>query len=222
MEKKCKYCAMMVPEEASICPYCRKRLKTSLLTKIVIGLFCLAAIAYCQKISHKYSTPSLNNYTSPSAAIEQQGFAGMTPAEHLREYKIYLRTGDMTKANMHMRALPPDSAEYKEAKKYYEMLKKERALADEKQKKFQIENQIQARKTFAKSYENNLLNQGIDAHVTTHGKDHTVLKVRFIGVSRPLAYKISNNADLLDQFRKIGFKKLNLTNGYDENWTIDL
>src|SRR5208283_1373454 len=29
MEKKCKYCAMMVPKDAAICPYCRKRLKTS-------------------------------------------------------------------------------------------------------------------------------------------------------------------------------------------------
>ena len=25
MEKKCKFCAMMIPKEASICPHCRKR-----------------------------------------------------------------------------------------------------------------------------------------------------------------------------------------------------
>jgi hypothetical protein len=41
MEKKCKYCAMMIPKEAKICPHCRKKQGISLLGKIVIGLFLL-------------------------------------------------------------------------------------------------------------------------------------------------------------------------------------
>lgn len=38
-EKKCKYCAMTVSSDASICPYCRKRLKTSFLTKSILAIF---------------------------------------------------------------------------------------------------------------------------------------------------------------------------------------
>lgn len=39
-DKKCKYCAMMIPQEAMICPYCRKRVNkfTHYLKVIGIGL----------------------------------------------------------------------------------------------------------------------------------------------------------------------------------------
>lgn len=45
MEKKCKHCAMMVPKDAKICPYCRKRLTTSLITKAVAAFFILMFIS---------------------------------------------------------------------------------------------------------------------------------------------------------------------------------
>lgn len=38
-EKKCKYCAMMIPVEAKICPYCRKKQTSTLLTFIAALFF---------------------------------------------------------------------------------------------------------------------------------------------------------------------------------------
>ena len=38
-EKKCKYCAMMIPAEAKICPYCRKKQTSTLLTFIAALFF---------------------------------------------------------------------------------------------------------------------------------------------------------------------------------------
>ncbi len=32
-QKKCKYCAMMIPDDAMVCPHCRRQLKTSIFTK---------------------------------------------------------------------------------------------------------------------------------------------------------------------------------------------
>jgi len=37
-EKECKYCASIILKKAKICPYCRKRQKWSLLTKIGLGI----------------------------------------------------------------------------------------------------------------------------------------------------------------------------------------
>lgn len=37
VEKKCRYCAMMIPKEAKICPHCRKRQGWTLPAKIVLG-----------------------------------------------------------------------------------------------------------------------------------------------------------------------------------------
>lgn len=44
MEKKCRYCAMMIPKNAKICPHCRKALGWTWPAKIVVGLFVLGMI----------------------------------------------------------------------------------------------------------------------------------------------------------------------------------
>lgn len=43
-EKKCKYCAMMIPKEAKICPHCRKTQGWTLPAKLVAGFFILMVI----------------------------------------------------------------------------------------------------------------------------------------------------------------------------------
>lgn len=50
MEKKCKYCAMMIPKEASICPHCRKQQGTSTGVKILAVIFILIGIGMCQSL----------------------------------------------------------------------------------------------------------------------------------------------------------------------------
>jgi hypothetical protein len=42
--KQCSYCAMKIPAEANICPYCRKNLGATWGVKIVVGLFLFGAI----------------------------------------------------------------------------------------------------------------------------------------------------------------------------------
>ena len=44
-EQKCKYCAMMIPKDAKICPHCRKQLVWSLPAKIFIGFIALVIIS---------------------------------------------------------------------------------------------------------------------------------------------------------------------------------
>ncbi|MBA4391172.1 MAG: hypothetical protein C0399_09555 [Syntrophus sp. (in: bacteria)] len=43
-EKKCKYCAMMIPTEAKICPHCRKQQGTSFAVKALAVFFVLFVI----------------------------------------------------------------------------------------------------------------------------------------------------------------------------------
>jgi len=44
MEKKCRYCAMMIPKDAKICPHCRKKFGWTWPAKIVMGLLALGII----------------------------------------------------------------------------------------------------------------------------------------------------------------------------------
>ena len=43
-EKQCKYCAMMIPREARICPHCRKRQGWTLPAKIGLGIIIIIVI----------------------------------------------------------------------------------------------------------------------------------------------------------------------------------
>jgi hypothetical protein len=43
-KKKCRYCAMMIPEAAKICPYCTKTLGGTLPAKIFVGLIVLGVL----------------------------------------------------------------------------------------------------------------------------------------------------------------------------------
>lgn len=45
IQKKCKHCSMQIPKTAKICPFCRERLTTSLVTKIIIGIFLLMLVS---------------------------------------------------------------------------------------------------------------------------------------------------------------------------------
>ena len=55
-QKKCNYCAMMIPGDAEICPHCRKRLKTSFTTKTIMAIIAVLGIVYfC-------SVPSFESY----------------------------------------------------------------------------------------------------------------------------------------------------------------
>jgi RNA polymerase subunit RPABC4/transcription elongation factor Spt4 len=44
-EKKCKYCAMMIPKEAKICPHCRKKQGTSFFVGFLAVIFGLIIIS---------------------------------------------------------------------------------------------------------------------------------------------------------------------------------
>jgi hypothetical protein len=62
-EKKCKYCAMMIPEEAKVCPHCRKKQGTSIIVWILAIIFILVGIGMCQSF---ISTPTQRGQQSGS------------------------------------------------------------------------------------------------------------------------------------------------------------
>lgn len=64
-DKKCRFCAMQIPSEAIICPYCRKTLRMSTVKKMVLGFFCL--IIGISFLIRGGSTQPSNQSTPPSA-----------------------------------------------------------------------------------------------------------------------------------------------------------
>ncbi|MDD2319132.1 MAG: hypothetical protein PHO83_03675 [Geobacteraceae bacterium] len=57
-DKKCKFCSMMIPSDAKVCPYCRKTLSSS---KVVVWLIIIILLLFgytCSRMNFAdYSTP---------------------------------------------------------------------------------------------------------------------------------------------------------------------
>jgi hypothetical protein len=57
-EKKCRHCAMMIPEEAKICPYCRKKQASGnlILQILLVSFVIIIVIPYCLGVMNKDSS----------------------------------------------------------------------------------------------------------------------------------------------------------------------
>ena len=139
---------MMVPQEASICPYCRKQIKTSFLAKLfiwIIAIFILLSVLVSLLVN---LLPSDTNKLKPS-----EKFLKMSSSEHLQHAKESISKMALSPAKLHLDAIPADSKEYPEAKILYAKIKditeaakkheavqvkaSEKKLKDYSQKKFE-------------------------------------------------------------------------------------
>jgi hypothetical protein len=77
MEKKCKFCAMMIPKEASICPHCRKRQGTSLFVWLLTGFFILVGLGMCVNMGSNKGGIS----SPPSVSVGQRGLLSTNGGE---------------------------------------------------------------------------------------------------------------------------------------------
>jgi len=81
---------------------------------------------------------------------------------------------------------------------------------------------IALRKAMAKAAEENFLSNGFSADVTTRGKDSTVLHIKFALVSKAFAFQVSRNGEFIGNLRKAGFTEVRMTDGFNDNWMVDL
>ena len=78
------------------------------------------------------------------------------------------------------------------------------------------------RDQMAKSVENSMLDEGYNIDVTAEGSNHTTLRLKWIFVSKVFAHQLSQRTEIFENARKVGFKKIIATDGYDETWSWSL
>ena len=92
------------------------------------------------------------------------------------------------------------------------------AALEREQKKAALATALRGREQYAIEYEKRLLDQGMNVTVSTRGRDATTLRLRWILVSKVLAHKMSQDPDFFARLRELGFKRFEITDGYDETW----
>jgi hypothetical protein len=132
--------------------------------------------------------------------------------------------GATTPAKQHLDAVRPPLSDAQQAR--LTKLRSEWISQDRRttalSKKLAAKYMVQQRKQFAAKLENDYLDQGLDITVSATGSQSTVLRLKWILVSRVMAHQFSKNAELFANLRDAGFSRLVITDGYDETWYWDI
>jgi hypothetical protein len=232
---KCHECGHDVSTQAKACPTCGAQPKKPsgarfvLFLLAVLGVFGLVSLATRDRSPRdlppgppaQAPTPTAPTPTAPDP------FTTMTPAEHVAEAKKALdewkphedpmRTiwGRVADAEKHLNTLPAEDQQRPDVLK----LKRE---VDRRNKEIERLSTIAAREVFAKQLERTYLDKGLDVYVSLEGPEKTTLTLKFVLFSRPLVHQFANDANAIAALRKAGFKKVRLTDGYHQAWTLDL
>lgn len=81
---------------------------------------------------------------------------------------------------------------------------------------------LEARRTTAREFERNLLEQGMDVHVDLTGPDEKTLRIEWVLAGRPEAYNLANDNELMSRLRLMNFERLVVTDGYGDSWAWDI
>jgi hypothetical protein len=78
------------------------------------------------------------------------------------------------------------------------------------------------RQKYVEELEVEYLKKGYDVHLSATGPHKTICNFKYVLVSRPLVYQLSQSDSFLSALRSRGFKKVIFTDGYDSGWSLDI
>jgi hypothetical protein len=172
-------------------------------------------------------------YLDPEGHRAKAKFDSMTPEQHLAVAQKATEPGatvdQFDEGLRHLKAIPNTSSVAIKAKALQQRLpglklkrQQEIARADANFERRQAQAKRVLRDNLAKEIENGMLSEGYDVHVNATGSDHTVLYLKWVLASRPLVYQLSQKGEFFETARNLGFKRIEITDGYEQTWHWDL
>ena len=165
--------------------------------------------------------------------LQETAFTSLSPKEHLDKARVLLKVGSpqtsIDEGMKHLRAVSSSAPEFLDAKHLRQEYEAARKKHDDEQARVQT---AEARKhaveeaalnralrdSMAQTLENKLLDEGYNVDVKAIGNDHTTLHIKWILVSKVLAHQLSQEGSFFSNARAVGFKRVEITDGYDETW----
>lgn len=160
----------------------------------------------------------------------QESFNRLTAVEHFTRARSLLRVdapeSEVTEGLRHLSAIDSKSPQRKQADALRAGFERKRAAAraEEERRRAQSEAKLMRdlRVRMASSMEEKMLDGGLNVNVRAIGKDQTTLRIEWILVSKVVAHQMSKQGDLFSNARQAGFKRVEITDGYNETWSWTL
>jgi hypothetical protein len=138
---------------------------------------------------------------------------------------IVIESKEVDQTRSALEAIKADSPQYAEAKRLLTNLMRHEETGKKALRAALVkstEDNVDGRKEFARTMESSFLKNGMDVTLTTTGAKGTILTFRYVLVSRPFLYKLANETEFLKNCKRVGFTKVNFSNGYDASASYDL
>ncbi len=218
--------------------------------KIAFGIVSLALIVGAESVElyverthetgrqRQFAQMEVQKETESHQAAQQteNAFKSMTPAQHLSAAESDMHVGasedQIAEGMKHLDAVSgtPMEVRAKALRARYEAEKAkadraaaaEAAAAEAKQEKEDAQAQEAGRIAFAKTVENQMLDQGFNFDVVAVDAKHTTLRMKWALASKVAAHQISENTQMFETARELGFKRMELTDGFDFAWSWNL
>ncbi len=136
---------------------------------------------------------------------------------------VLVTKADYTAARDGLLSVPDGHAAAPEAKRLLASFDKRSAEGEEITRKAVEKaraDNVSGRKSFAAEYEKGLLRKGLSVSVYAEGDRSSSLRLKYALMSKALAFNMKEDNKLMDRLRELGFRKVILTDGYNDAWTV--
>ena len=186
----------------------------------------LIGVTYINLQKEQAKEEALRMAAGKAAAEKEVAFRKLSAAAHLEQAKKLLSMDasetSVSDALNHIAAIDSGSPLFKDAGKmqraYEEAKRKDGAQKEKTNLAAEAIAKHLLRVNMAKKLENTMLDQGINVDVRAIGKDHTVLHIKWVLVSKVVAHQLSKQPDFFSNAKAIGFRRVEITDGFDETW----
>ncbi len=241
--KICYACRCEADLYAQICPNCRAKLggrkksgiassPTACLPFFAGALGLLLVLAVALNYYTNKGVEDARAAEQAALAAERARLKAAPPAEHIAWAKPMLEllkkkwdvaTFDQVIGRLSMiDKTTPEGAEAADLMRTGWALQRSANALAVKAEKIQNEriakSQEPLRIEYAKNLETEFLEKRINADVRASGPGHTTLTIKWILVNKVSAHDMGKNHSLHENLRRLHFKKMILTDGYDESW----
>ncbi len=212
----CAHCKAVNGPDSQFCAVCGARIEVRYLgitqsnwagLAVVAGVLCLVVfLAFNSRSRSSYQVAPTEPIPSPT----------LSASDRLKNAKTHIADNNYDEALNELSSISDSTAaEYKEAQRLIPKARKESLARVEK-------SMLESRRSFVREAEEKFLKNGQDVYVSLSGPKETTITFRYVLISRPVVYSVTNDDAFMARLRLLGFRKAVFTDGYFNTWRIDV
>jgi len=186
----------------------------------LLALF--AVIVFAISVFNSYNRPAGSSSTASSEVTAPP----KTNRQFLDETKHIIESAkssaDLVDASARLALIPANAPEAAEVKALQKQLQAKQKITYRQEAIRARQESVAQRDAMAKFFENSYLDKGYSVDVVATGRDHTTFHMKWALATKAFVHNFSKQTEFFEQAQSAGFKRVEITDGFDESWSWKL